>query len=497
MTFTKTPYRLLIRITLAALVFSRVDGNAEEAALPTVVESYQAHQIQLLDTPALALDRMLRAISSAESEVVLEYNGVLVCHWVSLVLFNAIQKRATALQARGKTLRVRLLVDYSQYYDSTPDLTEAGFAGIVSAFRRQGIELKIFSPPRPFDIFHPLHLFRLNIRDHQKRLIVDGKEIVMGGRLIENQYYGLKADFDRFEKDIWISGPVVRDIQIYFDRLWLNELSNDQFQTKAPLTEVDRKEIAATEECLQSRNIHSKDLDWLHDAARAEAVFRPELKAEHLVIGFDYPGFASKAASFIPYFYELLGKTKKHLLAEEQYFLPTSALAEVWSQLTRREVSVEILTNSFASGDDSLLDYLTLLRANAYSQSPNMRIHLFKGKVPGDHFGLWRPEVNKARWQIHSKALVMDDRSSWVGSNNFDSRSERFNLETGVLVVDQPAFAKQLSDSIQANLRESVLALPDNPSVGPFTEDLKALPFLKRIGVRAQRLGYRLVEIFL
>ena len=49
---------------------------------------------------------------------------------------------------------------------------------------------------------------------------------------------------------------------------------------------------------------------------------------------------------------------------------------------------------------------------------------------------------------LHAKSLVVDERVGVVGTHNFDPRGDRYNTESAV-VVDDPAFARLLADSIR------------------------------------------------
>ena len=60
-----------------------------------------------------------------------------------------------------------------------------------------------------------------------------------------------------------------------------------------------------------------------------------------------------------------------------------------------------------------------------------------------------------ARMGLHAKSMVIDRRVGVIGTHNFDPRSENYNTE-GVVVIEDPAFAEQLAQSI---LRDTS---PDN-----------------------------------
>jgi len=52
--------------------------------------------------------------------------------------------------------------------------------------------------------------------------------------------------------------------------------------------------------------------------------------------------------------------------------------------------------------------------------------------------------VRAPRVSMHAKSLVVDRRTSLVGTHNFDPRSDRFNTESAVIIDDAP-FADRLA----------------------------------------------------
>ena len=55
------------------------------------------------------------------------------------------------------------------------------------------------------------------------------------------------------------------------------------------------------------------------------------------------------------------------------------------------------------------------------------------------------------RMGLHAKSMVIDHRIAVVGTHNFDPRSETYNTEA-VLVIDDPAFAQALAQSIERDI---------------------------------------------
>jgi putative cardiolipin synthase len=68
---------------------------------------------------------------------------------------------------------------------------------------------------------------------------------------------------------------------------------------------------------------------------------------------------------------------------------------------------------------------------------------------------------------LHAKSMVVDERIAVIGTHNFDPRGDRYNTESAV-VIDDPAFARLLADSIRGDMRPEnawVIARRDKPPV--------------------------------
>ncbi|MEN5425338.1 phospholipase D family protein [Stenotrophomonas pennii] len=92
-----------------------------------------------------------------------------------------------------------------------------------------------------------------------------------------------------------------------------------------------------------------------------------------------------------------------------------------------------------------------------------------------------------ARMGLHAKSLVVDRRIGVIGTHNFDPRSENYNTE-GAVIIDDPAFAQRLADSILRDIhpqnswtvapRSKPLVLSGlNYSMGKASEALPILDF--------------------
>jgi putative cardiolipin synthase len=116
--------------------------------------------------------------------------------------------------------------------------------------------------------------------------------------------------------------------------------------------------------------------------------------------------------------------------------------------LTSRGVTVRILTNSAATNDvvaahagyANTREDLLNAGAELYELRPDSSIRQELDLVAG-----------KSRAALHSKALVFDRETAFIGSFNLDPRSRFINTEIGIM-IDSPEIARQLAEFMDAGV---------------------------------------------
>jgi putative cardiolipin synthase len=110
------------------------------------------------------------------------------------------------------------------------------------------------------------------------------------------------------------------------------------------------------------------------------------------------------------------------------YFIPGRAGTAQLIELAKQGTRVSVLTNSLAATDVTAVH-------GAYARS---RRPLLEGGI--DLFELKPYDVRRRNSlfgsrsaRLHTKAFTVDDRLGFVGSMNFDPRSESLNTEMGVI----------------------------------------------------------------
>jgi phosphatidylserine/phosphatidylglycerophosphate/cardiolipin synthase-like enzyme len=141
----------------------------------------------------------------------------------------------------------------------------------------------------------------------------------------------------------------------------------------------------------------------------------------------------------------LLRSAAQELIIISPYFVPGRDGVALLKELVDRGVRIRILTNSLASTDSPLVH-------NGYSR---YRVALLK---LGVELSEVRPTLGQKRKRfhpfrsanasLHAKALVIDQKTVFIGSMNMDARSARTNSEMGI-VIRSAEIARQVTSLLE------------------------------------------------
>jgi len=275
---------------------------------------------------------------------------------------------------------------------------------------------------------------RLNIRMHDKLIIVDGNAAIIGGRNLGDHYFGLSSDYNFHDLDVLGIGRIARQSNEMFDHFWNSEwvISAENLNTEHDPEFAEKKAQQLSEQISTAEELKafgSEPRDWSAELTAVAA----ELHTGTSYVIYDTTdgdqieqGAAAKIFGF-------MDLAQEELLITNAYIIPGQAGIDFIRSLTDRGVTVKILTNSLASHDvpavnshykDWRDDFISAgaelfeLRADAAIQSI-----VDVPPVEGGFVGL------------HTKAVVVDRKTVFIGSMNFDPRSININTEAGAFVT--------------------------------------------------------------
>lgn len=355
------------------------------------------------------------------------------------------------LDAADRGVKVRLLLDDFSVTSRNNDL--------LRLEAHPNIEVRVFNPwaargHRPGKLAEFLRRFgALNRRMHNKAYIADGRFAIIGGRNIGDRYFGLYASFVQNDLDVLLAGPVVGEIVGTFDLFWNSPNSYaasavDKARDTGAAIPITRAEIAsavaAVGELLQA--FPSVPADW----------------SEYLegLVG----SYASGAASLIydtpdvrqpsqvrlyPQFKDFVRSAQREVLISSPYFIPDEEFHGVLAELVSRGVRVVVVTNSLAT-NNHVIAHTGYRRWRREVLADGVELYELRGDAKALELYV-TPPATAASLGLHTKAVVVDDERTFIGSPNIDPRSMVLNTEIGV-VTASPELARRLAALIERDM---------------------------------------------
>jgi cardiolipin synthase len=289
--------------------------------------------------------------------------------------------RLAAAAERG--IEVRVLYDSIGSWS----LGERHLAGLHAAGGKSAAFLPLLWRHRPFT---------LNLRNHRKLLIVDGKTAFVGGRNIGDEYAK-----DRFGKSrrwldsmLRIDGPAAGRLQRIFAEDWYTA-AEEALNDACYFPEVEAKGEQTAIVVEGGPDLHANNLHWM--------------------------------------FFQLLTSATSSIRISSPYLVPHPTLYTALRVAATRGIEVKIHTNG-PSAEHFLLMWA---KRAYYPELLEAGVKIIE--TTGDY--------------NHSKLIAVDDRYLFIGSPNLDVRSEELNFEVGVLVISE-SLNREAVDLFEKRLEE-------------------------------------------
>lgn len=323
-----------------------------------------------------AFNALLDAIESARQYIHLEY---------FILRSDATGNRLLELLARKakEGVEVRLL------YDAMGSLHLKSRS--LRPLREAGGQATAFLP------LNPLHsLIRVNLRNHRKITVVDGRIGFTGGMNIGDEYLGKSRTFGYWRDSfLRLEGPAVTDLQRVF----------------------------------------SEDWEFTRNEKLSEAKYAPpqaEAGAVSLQIADSGPDQEVNTIREV-YFLAIIS-ARRRLWIASPYLVPDNGLFDALRAARYRGIDVRILT---LLRPDHYLSYYAGLYYAAELLAYGVKIYLYR------------------KGMMHAKLMMVDGRWGMVGSANLDNRSLHLNFEVGCILHDTEQ-VEQLETAYQRDLDDAV-----------------------------------------
>ena len=372
---------------------------------------------------------------------------------------------AELLKAADRGVKVRLLID-----DQNGTKLDATLKQLAA---HPNFEIKLFNPYKFRKLRVIDYAFRLkhiNHRMHNKLIIADGAIAVTGGRNISREYFDASDNFQFTDMDILFYGTAVQHANDVFHEFWNDNLSysvpqllgngNQEQLSKLrqyyELTALQKDQLKKRIELAEKQiNKHLKDrpINW----AKAHFIADSPNKIR---------GAATHNQLIYSQMLNIMGEPKQHLELVSAYFVPTRKGTDYLVNLSKNDVRIRILTNSFLANDVAVVHAFYQKYRHDLLQN-GIKLYEFKPYIERNKRTWYEvvtgnviPAKGKNTSSLHAKFFDIDGMV-FIGSFNFDPRSANLNSEVG-LVVESDVLQKYISKSLDQYLPQIAYELKLN-----------------------------------
>ena len=322
---------------------------------------------------------------------------------------------ASLLHAADRGVSVRILVD--------------GISGFLDVKRNSWFQALASHENVSIRIYNPINLLKpwnLQAEMHDKYVIVDQKMYLLGGRNTTNLFLGDYSRSKNIDRELFVyetaenDSSSIRQLTDYFESVWA--LSDSKEYTCKKMT----KKIQSCKAKLENRYTSLKEKypdaysTWDYEALTLQT---------NKVSLLSNPIKSENKEPWMWYSLHQLMMQGEQARIYTPYIICGKEMYQDLTELHEKNIPVEIITNDVASGANpwGCTDYLNQ-KKNIWETGA--RVYEFMGAH-----------------SCHTKAVLIDDRMSIVGSYNMDMRSTYQDTEL-MLAVDCP----ELNSIIQTEM---------------------------------------------
>lgn len=386
---------------------------------------------------------------------------------------------ASLLRAADRGVRVRVIVDDL--------LIDASHDTLYALASHPNIHIRIYNPNLNVGtsvfgkVFNTTLRFRsVNQRMHNKVFIVDDRAVITGGRNMADEYFDYDHEYNFRDRDALLIGEAVAAVSDSFDAYWnseyvtaVEELIDNPFDQ----TEIDIFDVWSPDEYIQIKGSSSAEAAdiyrFLQSYEDKSENYSPEIRQKiqdinhqfydiieqmhwtHALFISDMPGKNDNIISLggggtiTQSLERVIKSARKSITIQSPYLVMSLDAWKLLRSAVERGVKVKISTNSLSS-TDNLAAYSGYARQRYRLIKSGFELYEFKpnASIRSEIINRYAELKDKPpTFAIHAKSLVVDGKTGYIGSFNFDPRSENLNTETGIF-FDNPELAQRLEAAI-------------------------------------------------
>ena len=471
----------------APLYCRKPDGKFAETLKQTEFTSDTpgGERIRCIDDNEEALLWRLRMIGAAKKSIVLATFDLRADESGTDLL-------AALNHAAEKGVEIKLLIDgiYQQLFLN-------GSKEFQALAARENVEVGVYNPVSPVGIF------KLNYRMHDKYVIVDDKMYLLGGRNSNDIFLGDYTTDVNVDRDILVcdttngKGESLQELEAYFQQIWNEDCVKIKGGRKKNSSEISVSEEAADDSEGTESNLKNPDI--VNGKSNAENEITDETQERLSKYEKQYQSLEMRYASL-----------KEKYTDIEDY--------SSWQEDTIPANKITLVNNGTHAGPKTPLvlqtiRYLAKNADNVTIQTPyvicngymydtlneiafHARLKIIlnaveKGSNPWgctDYLNQKKKILNTGadvyelmnEVPVHTKAVLLDDRLSVVGSYNLDMRSTYLDTEL-MLVIDSKELNQQIQSTESTYIEKSKEVLSNGQETEGGQYETKVLNWQKKL----------------
>lgn len=431
------------------------------------IQENKGNKVMVVDNGVAALELRLQMIRRAQKNIEVEY-----FIYNTDLAGKVLTRELVAAAKRG--VKVRLLIDkniatfrLNSYY--AHELAE------------HGVQVKYYNDAPVVKIS------TVQFRNHRKLISVDDVEAITGGRNIGDDYFDMSHEFNFNDRDVYVTGPMVKVMRESFDEFFHHEMSVNPKRPKRSKNNEDRasrwdKKVAKAKEFLEPspeetliRSLSAEkgqpvlDSSKLHDCPTATystdapgANFKTRLEEK----------FLEKFRFLRQTLAEKTLEVDKAFTLSSPYLIHNKRTRNIMAHMVNKKVDINVYTNSLGSTDAVYVAANLYLYIKAWARA-GIKIHLHDGTFVHEGPAMTE-EAEKSRWGTHDKTQVYEASTHsevMIGTYNIDNRSNFYNTEMAMFCRGNDELSQEVKESILRRAYKGIAIQSDGSGI-----DAKGLP---------------------
>ena len=314
--------------------------------------------------------------------------------------------------AAARGVKIQLLIDgiYQQLF-------LAGSSDFQALASYENVEVGVYNPVTP------VNLFKVNYRMHDKYLIVDEKMYLLGGRNSNDIFLGDQTKGINEDRDILVydasegQGESLNQLEDYFHKIWKEScVSIKKGKQSSRYTDAYRHMEEIYISLLKRYNDIETYSAWEKDTTEANKITLINNGTE-----------AGRKTPQVLQAIQYLTENADHVIIQTPYVICNGYMYDVLQGISDH-AKLQIVLNAVEKGSNpwGCTDYL------------NQKKKILE--TGADVYELMND------YPVHTKAVLINDRLSVVGSYNLDMRSTYLDTEL-MLVIDSEKLNQQIHET--------------------------------------------------